>query len=139
MPQSSGLLLRLGACNCHILCNYTWKDDHTRCHTMAHSALADVPGKTCLSHLSLLNRITTVLSDSSGFGLQALTVKAAVEDPVTDRERAMLLIERGRESNNPTTRGQILSQALQKLAALPAIKPPLPTGSATTVLHNRLR
>ena len=76
--------------------------------------------------------------ESSSLGLQALTVKAAVEDPATDSERAMLLIERGRESRNPTTRGQHLSQALQRLAALPAIKPPLPTGSTVTVLHNTL-
>ncbi|DBA87841.1 TPA: hypothetical protein ACH3X1_004837 [Trebouxia sp. C0004] len=57
---------------------------------------------------------------------QALTVKAAVEDPATEIERAVLLIERGRESKNPATRGQHLTKALQKLAALPAVHPPLP-------------
>lgn len=103
--------------------------------SLAHLSLL---GGASTADPSLLNRLTTVLSDSNGLGLQALTVKAAVEDPATDSERAMLLIERGRESRNPTTRGQHLSQALQRLAALPAIKPPLPTGPATIVLHDML-
>ena len=69
--------------------------------------------------------------------LQALTIKAAVKDSSTDSENAMLLMERGRESKIPATRGQHLCQALQKLAALPAVKPPLPTGMSPLmpVLH----
>lgn len=70
--------------------------------------------------------------------MQALTVKAAVEDPATDNERAVLLIERGRESKNPATRGQYLTKALQKLAALPAVKPPSPDGNTVELLQSKL-
>jgi len=66
--------------------------------------------------------------------MQALTVKAAVEDPATESERAVLLIERGRESKNPATRGQHLTKALQKLAALPAVQPPLSAGNTVALL-----
>ena len=56
--------------------------------------------------------------------VQALTIKTAVEEPETDSERAVLLIERARDSKAPATRAHHLSQALQKLGALPAIQPP---------------
>ena len=61
-------------------------------------------------------------------------MKAVVEDPATESERAVLLIERGRESKNPATRGQHLTKALQKLTALPAIKPPSPAGNIVVLL-----
>ena len=60
--------------------------------------------------------------------VQGLTIKTAVEEPEADIERAVLLIERARDSKAPATRAGHLLQALQKLAALPAIKPPKPTG-----------
>ena len=60
--------------------------------------------------------------------VQALSIKAAVEEPQTDSERAVLLIERARDSKGPASRAGHLSQALQRLAALPAVQPPKPTG-----------
>lgn len=60
--------------------------------------------------------------------VQALSIKAAVEEPQTDSKRAVLLIERARDSKGPASRAGHLSQALQRLAALPAIQPPKPTG-----------
>ena len=63
---------------------------------------------------------------------QALVIKTAVEEPETDIERAILLIERGRDSKAPATRAQYLSQALQKLATLPAVQVPKPTGTPSS-------
>ena len=60
--------------------------------------------------------------------VQALTVKTAVEDPETDSEQAVLLIERAKDSKAPATRAQYLLQALQRLTALPAVQPPKPAG-----------
>ena len=60
---------------------------------------------------------------------QALLIKTAVEEPETDSDRAILLIERARDSKAPATRAQDLTQALQKLATLPAVQPPNPTGT----------
>ena len=59
-------------------------------------------------------------------------IKTAVEEPESNRERAILLIEKGRDSRSAATRAQHLSLApgLQKLAALPPVQPPKPTGNA---------
>ena len=61
---------------------------------------------------------------------QALTIKTAFEEPEQDSDRAILLIERGRDSKARATRAQYLTQALQKLVALPAVQPPKPTGAS---------
>ncbi|KAL3147912.1 hypothetical protein ABBQ32_002622 [Trebouxia sp. C0010 RCD-2024] len=57
----------------------------------------------------------------------ALTIKTAVEEPESDSERAVLLIERARDSKAPAARAQHLTQALQRLAALPDAPPPKPS------------
>ena len=57
-------------------------------------------------------------------------MKTAVEEPETAQEQAALLLERAREAKSPAVRGQLLTKALQKLAALPAAKPPAATGKA---------
>ena len=71
--------------------------------------------------------------------LQALVIKTAVEEPESDSERAILLIERGRDSKAPATRAQYLSQALQKLAALPAVHVPKPTGCLSSEASSDVR
>lgn len=57
-----------------------------------------------------------------------LTVKTAAEDPETQEDRVILLLERAREAKNPTTRGLHLSKALAQLTSLPTEKPPAPEG-----------
>lgn len=63
--------------------------------------------------------------------LQVLTIKSADEDPETPQEQAILLLERAREANSSAARGQLLTKALQKLAALPAVTPPAASGKCS--------
>ena len=60
---------------------------------------------------------------------QVLAVKTAAEDPETQEERAILLLERAKEAKAPATRAQHLTKALTLLTSLPSVKPPAATGS----------
>ena len=60
---------------------------------------------------------------------QVLKVKTAVEDPETQEERAILLLERAKEAQTPATRAQHITTALTLLTSLPSVKPPTATGS----------
>lgn len=52
-----------------------------------------------------------------------------MEEPESNSEQAVLLIERARDSKAPAARAQHLAQALHKLAALPDVQPPKPAGA----------
>lgn len=81
-------------------------------------------GAASSSELTLRLGQTTVPAVS-----QVLAVKTAVEDPETQEERAILLLERAKEAKAPATRAQHLTKALTLLTALPSVKPPAATGS----------
>ena len=60
--------------------------------------------------------------------LQVLTLKTAAEDPETQEEWAVLLLERAKEAKSTATRGLQLNKALQVLTKLPSVKPPAASG-----------
>ena len=66
--------------------------------------------------------------------LQVLTIRNAPDAPTTDQEWEVMLFQRGRESKSPLARAHHLSSALQKLAALPPVTAPSPSGSWPLIL-----
>ncbi|KAF5838899.1 hypothetical protein DUNSADRAFT_1989 [Dunaliella salina] len=54
---------------------------------------------------------------------------AVVQEPNGIEEEAVLLVERSKESRNPTIKRDLLARAIEKLSALPLIQPPAPTDS----------
>eukprot|EP00200_Dunaliella_tertiolecta_P013666 CAMPEP_0202394750 /NCGR_PEP_ID=MMETSP1127-20130417/93597_1 /ASSEMBLY_ACC=CAM_ASM_000462 /TAXON_ID=3047 /ORGANISM="Dunaliella tertiolecta, Strain CCMP1320" /LENGTH=1471 /DNA_ID=CAMNT_0048997397 /DNA_START=145 /DNA_END=4558 /DNA_ORIENTATION=- len=51
------------------------------------------------------------------------------QEPNGIEEEAVLLVERSKESRNPTIKRDLLARAIEKLSALPLIQPPAPTDS----------
>ena len=53
-----------------------------------------------------------------------LTQKYLSQEPGNAEEEAVLLIERSKESRNPTIKRDLLTRALSKLGDLPLLQPP---------------
>ena len=60
--------------------------------------------------------------------LQALTLRAAAWPPTDPFEKAVLLVERSKDTRNPAVRADYLRKALSELQSLPAAEPPKASG-----------
>ena len=60
--------------------------------------------------------------------LQALTLRAAAWPPTDPFEKAMLLVERSKDTRNPAVRADYLRKTLSELQTVPAAQPPKASG-----------
>ena len=60
--------------------------------------------------------------------LQALTLRSAAWPPTDPFEKAVLLVERSKDTRNPAVRADYLRKALSELQSLPAAEPPKALG-----------